>query len=126
MRFRTVLILAMLVLVGVFSLLNWQSIAAPTSLDFIVARIEAPLGLLLLATIGLLSVIFLLMLARSEIAMLLERRRVAKELDAARRIAADSEASRVESLRAAVLGEIAELNRKLDAILIKSGGGGIA
>ncbi len=80
----------------------------------------------MLAAIGVLSVIFLLMLARSEIAMLLERRRVAKELDAARRIAADSEASRVESLRAAVLGEIAELNRKLDAILIKSGGGGIA
>jgi len=56
------------------------------------------------------------MLARSEIAMLLESRRIAKELESARRRAADAEASRVESLRAAVLTELAEINRKLDAM----------
>lgn len=123
MRIRTVLILGILVLVGVFALLNWQAITTPTSLDFVVARIEAPLGLLMLATIGVLCVVFLLMLARSEISMLLESRRVAKELEAARRMAAESEASRVESLRAAVLNELAEINRKLDTVIGKSSSG---
>jgi len=116
MRFRTILILAALILVGVFALVNWQAITAPTSLNFVVARVEAPLGLLMLAAIGMLSVFFLLVLARSEIAMLIESRRIAKELESARRTAAEAEASRVESLRAAVLNELAEINRKLDAM----------
>jgi len=123
MRLRTVLILAVLVLVGVFAMMNWQAITAPTSLNFIVARVEAPLGLLMLAAIGMLAVFFLLMLARSEIAMLLESRRIAKELENARRMAAEAETSRVESLRAAVLNELAEINRKLDAMPGRSGGG---
>lgn len=123
MRLRTVLIVALLVLVGVFALMNWQAITAPTVLDFVVARVEMPLGLLMLAAIGLLCVFFLLMLARSEIAMLLESRRVAKELDGARRLAAEAESSRVESLRAAVLNELAEINKKLDAIIGKPGSG---
>lgn len=58
MRLRTVLILAVLVLVGVFAMMNWQAITAPTSLNFIVARVEAPLGLLMLAAIGMLAVFF--------------------------------------------------------------------
>ncbi len=123
MRLRTVLIVALLVLVGVFALMNWQAITAPTVLDFVVARVEMPLGLLMLATIGLLCVFFLLMLARSEIAMLLESRRVAKELEGVRRLAAEAESSRVESLRAAVLNELAEINKKLDAIIGKPGSG---
>ena len=123
MRFRTILILAALILVGVFALVNWQAITAPTSLNFVVARVEAPLGLLMLAAIGMLSVFFLLVLARSEIAMLIDGRRIAKELESARRIAAEAEASRVESLRAAVLNELAEINRKLDAMPGRSGGG---
>ena len=123
MRVRTVLILALLVLIGVFGLLNWQSIIAPTSLNFVVARVEAPLGLLLLVAVGVLSVFFLLLLAKSEIAMLLENRRLGKELEGARRMAAEAEASRVESLRAAVLNELAEINKKLDAVIGRTGGG---
>jgi len=122
-RVRTILILALLALVGVFALYNWQAFTATTNLDFIVARIEAPLGLLSLAAIGIVVVFFLLLLARSEISMLLENRRVAKELESARRLAAEAESSRVESLRAAVMDELAAVNGKLDALLTKSGGG---
>jgi uncharacterized integral membrane protein len=123
MRLRTVLILALLVLVGVFAILNWSSFSAPTTLNFLVARIEAPLGILMLFAIGILAVVFLLMLARSEIAMLLESRRLTKELENLRKLAAEAEASRVESMRAAVLGELAGINQKLDAIAGKSGTG---
>ena len=97
MRIRTVFILALLVLIGVFALLNWQAFVIPTSLDLIIARVEAPLGFMLLLAIGIITVIFLLMLARSEISMLLESRRMVKELESARKVAAEAEASRVES-----------------------------
>ncbi len=123
MRLRTVLILALLVLFGVFALQNWQAFIASTELDLIITRIEAPLGFLMLLAVGVLTVFFLLILARSEIAMLLEQRRMSKELENARRIAAEAEASRVEGMRAAVLGELAAINKKLDAISGRAGGG---
>lgn len=123
MRLRTVIILGLLVLFGVFALQNWQAFMAPTSLDIIITRIDAPLGFLMLIAVGVLTVFFLLILARSEIGMLLEHRRIGKELESARKMAAEAEASRVESLRAAVLGELAAINKKLDAMQSRSGGG---
>lgn len=44
MRTRTVLMLTLLALIGIFALLNWQSFTAPANLNFLIARIEAPLG----------------------------------------------------------------------------------
>ena len=119
MRPRTVLILALLVLVGLFALLNWQSFSAPANLDFLIARIEAPLGVLMLVIVCVLVVVFFLVLAKTEITMLWESRRMAKELESARRLAAEAELSRVESLRASVHNELAEINKKLEAILDK-------
>ena len=119
MRPRTVLILALLVLIGLFALLNWQSFSAPANLDFLIARIEAPLGVLMLIIVCVLVVVFFLVLAKTEITMLWESRKVAKELENARKLAAEAELSRVESLRASVHNEFAEINKKLEVILDK-------
>ena len=119
MRPRTILILALLVLIGIFALLNWQSFTTPTNLNFLVARIEAPLGVLMLIIVCILVIVFLLVLAKTEIAMLWESRRIAKELESATRLATEAESSRVESLRASVHNELAEINKKLDVILSK-------
>ena len=119
MRARTVLILTSPVLIGIFALLNWQSFTAPANLNFLFARIEAPLGVLMLIIVCVLALVFLLVLAKTEIAMLWESRRTAKELENAMRLAAEAESSRVESLRASVHNELAEINKKLDVILGK-------
>jgi uncharacterized integral membrane protein len=123
MKPRTVLILALLVLIGLFALLNWRSFTAPTNLDFLVARIEAPLGVLMLIVVGILVVVFLLLLAKAEIASLLESRKAAKELESVRKLVAEDQLSRVETLRASVHGELGEINRKLDLLLGKRGSG---
>lgn len=123
MRPRTILFLALLALTGAFAILNWGSFTTPTSLNFLIARIEAPLGVLLLIAMGVLVVVCLLVLAKVEITMMLESRRVTKELENARKLAAEAESSRVESMRKSVLNELAEVHRKLDAILGKSGNG---
>lgn len=102
-------------------MLNWQSFSAPANLDFLVTRIEAPLGVLMLIVVCVLVVVFFLLLANTELTMLWEGRRVAKELEEARKLAAEVESSRVESLRASVHNEFAEINRKLEAILDKLG-----
>jgi len=66
-----------------------------------------------------LVVVFFLVLAKTEITMLWESRRVAKELNDARKLAAEAELSRVENLRASVHNELAEINKKLEVILGK-------
>lgn len=119
MRPRTALILVLLVLIGFFALLNWQSFSAPANLDFLVARIEAPLGVLMLIIVCVLVIVFFLVLAKTEITMLWESRKVAKELEHARKLAAEVESSRVESLRVSVHNELAEIDKKLQAILDK-------
>ncbi len=119
MRPRTVLILVLLALIGIFALLNWQSFSAPASLDFLVAQIEAPLGVMMLVIICVLVVVFFLVLAKTELTMLWESRKLAKELEEARRLAAEAESSRVESLRVSVHDELAGINSKLEVILDK-------
>ena len=119
MRPRTVLILVLLVLIGFFALLNWQSFSAPANLDFLVARIEAPLGVLMLIIVCVLVIVFFLLLAKTELTMLWESRKVAKELENARKLAAEAESSRVDSLRASVHSELAVINKKLESILDK-------
>ena len=106
-------------LIGLFALLNWQSFSAPANLDFLIARIEAPLGVLMLIIVCVLVVVFFLVPAKTEITMLWESRRVAKELNDARKLAAEAELSRVENLRASVHNELAEINKKLEVILGK-------
>ena len=106
-------------LIGLFALLNWQSFSAPANLDFLIARIEAPLGVLMLIIVCVLVVVFFLVLAKTEITMLWESRRAAKELNDAGRLAAEAELSRVENLRASVHNELAEINKKLEVILGK-------
>lgn len=123
MNLRAIILLVLLALIGAFTILNWGSFITPTSLNFLIARIEAPLGVLLLIAMGTLVVVCLLLLAKVEISMMLESRRVTKELENARKLAAEAESSRVESMRKSVLNELAEVHRKLDAILGKSGSG---
>lgn len=56
--------------------------------------------------------------------MLWEGRRMAKELESALKLAETAESSRVERLDASMHEELAVTNKKLDAILDKSAGGG--
>lgn len=107
------------VLIGLFALLNWQSFSASVSLDFLIARIDTPPGVLMLVIVCALVVVFFLVLAKTEITTLWENRRMAKESENARRLAAEAETSRVESLRASVHNELAEINKKFEAILDK-------
>jgi uncharacterized protein with von Willebrand factor type A (vWA) domain len=49
--------------------------------------------------------------------MMMDTRKGAKELEKARKLAAEAESSRVEGLRTAMDKELAEINKKLDVIL---------
>ena len=109
MRVRTALLLVILIALGIFAALNWSVITAPTSLYFVFARVEAPLGVILLGvTVGM-TVLYALFLTWIETSALLEVRRSARELQAQRELAESAEASRYTELRAYLQGELAAL-----------------
>jgi len=109
MRARTALLLVILVALGVFAALNWSAITAPTSLYFVFARVEAPLGVILLGVIVGTTVLYALFLTWIETSALLEARRSARELQSQRQLAESAEASRYAEFRTYLQGELAAL-----------------
>ena len=109
MRARTALLLVVLVALGLFAALNWTVFTAPTDLNLLFARVQAPLGVILLVVIVAVTLLYAALLAWLETAALLEARRTARELEAQRRLAQEAEASRFTELKAFLTAELGEL-----------------
>jgi uncharacterized integral membrane protein len=109
MRARTAVLLVILVALGIFTAVNWPVIATPTPLHLVFARVEAPLGIVLLGGTAGVTVRYALVLSWVETTALLEARRYARELQAQRQLAESAEASRYAELKALLETELAAL-----------------
>ena len=114
MKLRTIIVIALLFLVGLFAAANWAAFTTRVTLSFIVGAVEAPLGLLMLGVVGVLAVVFLLFLGKAETLALLEARKQHKELEKARKLADDEEASRLNELMRLIETRFDELHARLD------------
>jgi uncharacterized integral membrane protein len=139
MYLRTLFILIVLGAVAIFAAINWNAFTAPTTLSLVIATVEAPLGLILLVVLGLLTLLFLLYVVYLQSSILVENRRNARELQAQRELADQSEASRFSQLRSfleqelgglegkneesklAVLAKLEALERELRSVVEQSG-----
>ncbi|MGC1388469.1 MAG: LapA family protein [Steroidobacteraceae bacterium] len=109
MRTRTLLIVLVLLLIAVFLVLNWSLFTAPAKINFVFARVEAPIGLVMFGILALIALVFGIYSAVSWSAILLEYRRQAKELTAQRTLADQAEGSRYTELRNAMHDELEHL-----------------
>ena len=114
MYLRTLLILIVLGAVAIFAAINWKAFMAPTTLSVVFANVEAPLGLILLAAVGLLTLLFLLYVVYLQSPILMENRRNARELQAQRELAEQAEASRISQLRSFLESELRRLGEKTE------------
>ena len=117
MSFRSGLTLAIVVLIGLFTLVNWSTVTAPTSINLLVATVQAPLGVMFLLILGAVVVAYLLLGALAEARALRETRETAKEMERLHRLLEHAEASRIGELRADLSRELAKAQEKLDQIL---------
>jgi uncharacterized integral membrane protein len=113
MPLRTLILGIVLVLIGLFAALNWSAFTAPTTLSLLFATVEAPLGLVMLGAIILLTVLFLVYLVYLQTAVLVDARRTARELSEQRALADQAEASRFTELRSA----LDERMQRLEAVV---------
>lgn len=99
MMMRILFMLILLALIGGFAALNWGSFTTPTTLSLGVAVVEAPLGLVMLGLLGLMTALFLVFMIAGQASALMESRRYTRELQAQRDVADQAEASRLNDLR---------------------------
>ncbi len=106
MKVRALVLLGVLGLFLVFMILNWSTIMAPTTLNLAVAEVNAPLGLVMLGILSVLTAVFLTFIVYLQTSVLFEARRHAKELQTNRELADKAEASRFTELRQFMDAEI--------------------
>lgn len=109
MRIWTLLLIVVFALLTVFALLNVNAFLAPTSLSLGFTLVQAPLGLVMLGVVALVSAIFLAFVAFVQGGALLEGRRLAREMEAQRALADRAEESRFVDLQ----GRLAQTERAL-------------
>ena len=106
---RTLFALLVLLLLALFAWLNWGEITRPTPLSLGLTRVEAPLGLVLVIALGVVSLLYLIFTIGLETAALLEVKRYARELLHYKKLAEDAEQSRYTELRRYLEAELARL-----------------
>jgi len=106
MRFRTLLLIAFILLVAAFVALNFDGILQPTTLYLGMAEVQAPLGLVMLGMLVLVLVVFLLALVYFQTSHLMEVRRITREANEQRTLADKAEASRFTELREYLRSEL--------------------
>ncbi len=99
MKIRTLTLLVVWLLLGLFAALNWQALSAPTPLSLGLMQVQAPLGLILLGATVLISGLFLFYIVFQQAHLLVETRRFTKELQSQRELADQAEASRFTALQ---------------------------
>lgn len=114
MRPRVIFITLVLVLLAVFAIANWPLIMASQSLSLVFTRVEAPLGLILLIAVAVLSIWYVVLSIGTETAALLEVKKYAREILALRKQAEDAEASRLVEVKKLIQEEFEILRSQIN------------
>jgi len=110
---RALAFFLILVLVGLFALLNWDAFSALTTLNLGLTTLQAPLGLIMLGLVGFLCVLFTVWVISLQASSLMDARRQTRELQAQRDLADRAEASRFTELRTELMVRLDRLQSEL-------------
>ena len=116
MNLRVILIAVIFGILGIFAALNWSAFMAPTTLSLAFASVQAPLGLILLAIIALLSALFLAFVVYLQGTVIVDSRRQSREMQVQRDLADKAEASRFTELRTAIDAHLQALGTRIEKL----------
>lgn len=117
MRVRNVVYVVLLLIVVALLVANRSVIATSTPLNFLVAQVNAPFGILILIVAVLIALVDFIAHALSRYGWLRERRSLSHEIELLRERADQAEASRIRELRETVERESAAIRDQLDRVL---------
>ena len=111
---RVLIFVLLLLLTGVFALVNWTAFTTPTTLSVGFATVEAPVGMIMLVLLTLALVGFTVWAIGMQGRALLDARRMTKELHTQRELADKAEASRFTELRNHMDTRLDKLQRSIE------------
>jgi uncharacterized integral membrane protein len=109
MQVPTVLLLVVLIAIALFAAINWSAFIALVPLSLLVTTIQAPLGLIMLGLLALLTVLFLMFVVYLQTSVLFQARRHTRALEVQRELADQAEASRFIQLKGFIEAELIKL-----------------
>ncbi len=118
---RAIAFFAILVLVGLFALINWDAFTAPGPLSLGLGTVQAPLGLIMLGLVVFLGVLFVVWVIALQANSLRDARRQTRELQAQRDLADKAEASRFTELRTELVARLDRMQAESRLALEQSG-----
>lgn len=116
MRIRVLPVLLVVLLAGLFALVNWTTFTTPTQLNLGVALVSAPLGLVMLGFVVVLALMYVGSVVYLQGSALMESRRLGRDLQAQRELADKAEASRFTELREFMNAELARQTQANDQL----------
>jgi uncharacterized integral membrane protein len=116
-KLRTFLFVLVLFAVLLFAAVNWPLFTETSPINLLVGTVMAPLGLVMLGVLVVVSMLYLLFLAKMETEILVGGRRTTRELEEARKLALSAEESRVSALRDELRQGIGSIDEKVAEIL---------
>lgn len=99
MPIRALVLVLALAMLSAFVFLNWTAFSTPTSLSLVFGTVQAPLGLIMLLVTGVLAGAFIAYAMYLQATMFAETRRMSRGLEAQRKLAEETEASRFTQLQ---------------------------
>ena len=99
MRFRSIALLLVTLLLMVFAGLNWENMLTTAPINLLLVQIEAPLGILLLLVVAFMLLLSLTFIAFLEAQARLERKRLGEDIERWRLLAEEAESSRITELK---------------------------
>ena len=115
-RISNLLAWGALLVVAALIVLNWSTLMVSATFDLVVAKIQAPVGAVMLVLAAVLLALFFVAYVQNLIGSLLETRGLLKEVQRVQELADKAEASRIENLRQMMMTEFGRLNERLDAV----------
>jgi uncharacterized integral membrane protein len=122
---RALVFSLVLVLVGLFALVNWDAFSAPSPLSIGFTTVQAPLGLIMLGLVVALCVLFIVWVIALQANSLMDARRQSRELQAQRDLADKAEASRFTELRMELMARLDRLQDE-SRVAIEQGSNAVA
>ena len=117
MRFRTVLLIVVILAIAAFIFINRRVFSSPAELNFLFGTIEMPIGVVLLGLIAVVILAASVYVGIWQGTILLDYRRQSKELQTQRTLADDAEASRLTELSTLLCDEMSKLEQRLETAL---------
>lgn len=117
MRPRTIIYVVLLLILAALLVANRTAIATSTPLNFLITRVQAPFGILILIVAILIALVDFVVHALSRYGWQREQRSLARELEMVREQAEQAEASRIRELKETVERESAAIRAQLDRLL---------